>query len=58
MLNRKIVGDALALGIGKGSFDDILGILNLRGEGVQVVLSIKVKVDAVIAEGFHVCLAS
>ena len=58
VLDREVIGNALALGVGEGSLDDVLGILDLRWERVQVVLGIEIKVDAVVAKGFHVCLAA
>ena len=58
MLYREVVGDTLALGVSEGRFDNVFGVLDLCRQRVQVVLSIEIKVDAVVAKGFHVRLAA
>ena len=58
MLDREVIGDTLGLGIGESRFNNVLGVLDLRGKRVQVVLSIKVKVDAMVAKGLHICLTT
>lgn len=40
------------------AFHDVFRVLDLGGERVEVVLGVEVKVDAVVAQGFHIGLAA
>lgn len=55
MLNAQVVNRRCASKIG---LDDVLGVLNLCWQWVQVVLSIKIKVNSVIAQRDHISLAT
>ena len=55
MLDGEEVGCAWLGQVGSG---DVEGVLNLGGERVQVVLGVEIKVDAVVAQCFHVGLAA
>ena len=55
MLDGKEVDCVGLREIGSG---DVKAVVDLGGQGVQVVLGVEIEVDAVVTEGFHVCLAA
>lgn len=48
MLDRQEISSGL---VGEPLLDDVLGVLNLRRKRVQVILCVKVEVDAMVAKG-------